>query len=117
MRRHASDLAWRPIIKDGDIDEIVVAMDKEEANIDIGGPRFEPSLSTQKYEYKKTIEGWRWHFLFEDTVQDAKQIKIFAGGQLQLTSNRTASRACQGRAPSSLLRDPLGSFSARWRSN
>ena len=41
MRRHASDLAWRPIIKDGDIDEIVVAMDKEEANIDIGGPRFE----------------------------------------------------------------------------
>ena len=43
MRRHASDLAWRPIIKDGDIDEIVVAMDKEEANIDIGGPRFEPS--------------------------------------------------------------------------
>ena len=42
MRRHASDLAWRPIIKDGDIDEIVVAMDKEEANIDIGGPRFEP---------------------------------------------------------------------------
>ena len=36
-----SDLAWRPIIKGGDIDEIVVAMENEEANIDsVGGPRY-----------------------------------------------------------------------------
>ena len=41
MRRHVSDLAWRPIIKGGDIDEIVVAMENEEANIDsVGGPRY-----------------------------------------------------------------------------
>ena len=44
MRRHVSDLAWRPIIKGGDIDEIVVAMGgNEEAGIDsVGGPRCEP---------------------------------------------------------------------------
>ena len=44
MRRHVSDLAWRPIIKGGNIDEIVVAIENEEANnIDsVGGPRYEP---------------------------------------------------------------------------
>ena len=47
MRRHVSDLAWRPIIKGGDIDEIVVAMGgNEEAGIDsVGGPRCEPKKS------------------------------------------------------------------------
>ena len=50
MRRHVSDLAWRPIIKGGDIDEIVVAMGgNEEAGIDsVGGPRCEPIQLAKK---------------------------------------------------------------------
>ena len=43
MRRHVSDLAWRPIIKGGDIDEIVVAMggtEEARSSIDsVGAPR------------------------------------------------------------------------------
>jgi len=79
MRRHVSDLAWRPIIKGGDIDEIVVAMGgNEEAGIDsVGGPRrsasayFQPnSISSMSRESTlKSSQGSLGVFLSQAVVE------------------------------------------------